>query len=112
MIVDIRPIDFASDTELRAAYEVMRRAALLGREEAPHWSFQEMSGTFRHHDSGERQDLLGGYVEGRLVGVAATYLPLLDNVEKAWFEVCVDPPEQRRGHGAALLDAVTQLLVE
>jgi GNAT superfamily N-acetyltransferase len=108
--VDIRPIDIADDAELRAAYDVMRRAALLGREGSPHWSFQEMAGAYRHPDSGERQDLLGGFVDGRLVGLAIGDAPLLDNLEKAWIGVHVDPPEQRRGHGGELLAAITELL--
>jgi GNAT superfamily N-acetyltransferase len=110
VLVDIRPIDLSSDDELRAAYDVMRRAALLGREDAPHWSFQEMAGACRHPDSGERQDLLGGFVDGRLVGVATSYVGLLDNLDKAWVTVRVDPAEQRRGYGGELLAAITELL--
>jgi GNAT superfamily N-acetyltransferase len=105
-LVDIRAIDLADDAELRAAYDVMRRAEVLGRESAPHWSWQEMAGMFRSPDSGERKELLGGYVDGRLVGVGGLFLPLLDNVDKAWFLVDVDPEDQRRGHGSALLAAV------
>lgn len=108
--MDIRPIDLASD-ELQAAYDVMRRAELLGREGAPHWSFQEMAAAYRMPDSGERQELLGGFVDGRLVGIATCYLPLLDNLEKAWVSVSVDPVEQRQGYGAELLAAITELLV-
>lgn len=105
MFVDIRSIDIADDAQLRAAYDVMRRAALLGRETAPHWSWQEMSGAFRSPDSGERYELRGGYVDDRLVGVVVGYYPLLDNLEKAWVDLFVDPAEQRRGHGGDLLDA-------
>jgi GNAT superfamily N-acetyltransferase len=105
--VDIRPIDLASDEELRRAYDVARRADLLGRENSPHWSFQEMAGAYRRPDRGERQDLLGGFVAGRLVGLATSYVPLLDNLDKAWVGVQVDPAEQRRGHGTALLAAIT-----
>jgi GNAT superfamily N-acetyltransferase len=109
--VDIRPIDLDSDEELRAAYDIDTRAMLLGREGSPHWSFQEMAGAYRHPDSGERQDLLGGFVDGRLVGLATSYVPLLDNLDKAWVAVHVDPAEQRQGYGTVLLDAITDLLV-
>ncbi len=108
--MDIRPIDLAAD-ELHTAYDVMRRAELLGRENSPHWSFQEMAAAFRMPDSGERQELLGGFVDGRLVGVATCYLPLLDNLDKAWVAVDIDPAEQRRGYGATLLAAITELVV-
>jgi len=69
-----------------------------------------MAGAYRHPDSGERQDLLGGFVDGRLVGLATGDAPLLDNLEKAWIGVHVDSPEQRRGHGGELLAAITELL--
>ncbi len=108
--MDIRPIDLPSD-ELQTAYDVMRRAELLDREGSPHWSFQEMAAAYRMPDSGERQELLGGFVDGRLVGTATCYLPLLDNLEKAWVAVAVDPVEQRKGYGAELLAAITELLV-
>lgn len=108
--MDIRPIDLTSDDELRAVYDVMRRAELLGREDAPHWSYQEMAGSYRHPDSGERNDLLGGFVDGRLVGIATSYVGLLDNLDKAWVSVLVDPDHQRRGYGGDLLSAITDLL--
>lgn len=108
--MDIRPIDLTSDDELRAVYDVMRRAELLGREDAPHWSYREMAGSYRHPDSGERHDLLGGFVDGRLVGIATSYVGLLDNLDKAWVGVLVDPDHQRRGYGGELLSAITDLL--
>ncbi len=104
----MRAIDPSDETSLREAYGVDTRSRLWERQDASHWSWQEMAGTYRYPDSGERADLLGGYVDGRLVGVATVYCPLLDNTEKAWLQVDVDPPARRRGHGAALLDAAEQ----
>ena len=96
------------EPRLREAYELECRSRLHGREGSPHWSWQEMAGTYRFPDSGERTDLLGGYVDDRLVGIAVRYFPLLDNTEKAWVEVDVDPTERRRGHGSQLLAAAEQ----
>jgi GNAT superfamily N-acetyltransferase len=110
MLVDIRPIDLASDPELRAAYDVMRRAELLGRENSPYWSYQEMAAAYRHVDSGERQEFLGGFVDGRLVGLAVGFLPTLDNLEKAWLGATVEPADQRRGYGTELLAAITEIV--
>ena len=106
--MDLRLIAPSDEPRLREAYELGRRSALHGREDSPHWSWQEMAGTYRYPDSGERVDLFGGYVDDRLVGVVTTYLPLLDNTEKGWVEVDVDPVERRRGHGSALLEAGVQ----
>ncbi|MGA8255889.1 MAG: GNAT family N-acetyltransferase [Nocardioides sp.] len=109
--MEITTLDPHSDLALRAAYDIERRAMLLGREGLPHWSWQEMSVAFRKPDSGEDVIQLLGYVDGRPVAYGVGYLPLLDNVTKCWFEVTVDPEAQHRGHGRALLERLTDELV-
>ncbi len=106
--MDIHPLDPSDEARLREAYDLDTRSRLWEREGTPHWSWQEMAGTYRYPDSGERADLLGGYADGRLVGLAVVYSPLLDNTEKAWLQVDVDPSDRRRGHGAALLAAAEE----
>ena len=46
----------------------------LGREDMPHWSWQEMAGAWRRPDPGERQCCSRGRVDGRMVGVGVVYL--------------------------------------
>ena len=106
----IRPLDTADDALLREAYEVHRRAHLLGREGRPFWSWEEMRGEFRATDPGERLVVLGGHAEdGTLLGLAYVWLPLLDNLDKAWLSVEVDPAHARRGLGTQLADAVVEV---
>ncbi len=107
--VEISELDSTDDMALRAAYDVQRRATLLDREDAPHWSWQEMAGAVRRPDPGERQHLVVGRVDGRTVGTATAYLSLHDNLDKCWIDVTVDPSEQHRGHGRALLEHVCQV---
>lgn len=110
--MDITPIDLASDLALRASYDVERRAMLVGREGMPHWSWPEMATMWRHDDSGEKKVMLGGWEEGRLVGCAIFFGALLDNTDKCWLGVAVDPDHQGRGLGRQLLAAVEQVAVD
>lgn len=107
--MEITELDVADDMSLRAVYDLERRACLLGREDQPHWSWQEMSGAVRRPDPGERQYFAVGRDAGRVVGFGAAYLGVHDNVDKAWLDVKVDPPDQHRGHGRALLEHVASV---
>jgi GNAT superfamily N-acetyltransferase len=119
--VEIRPLDLADDAQMRAAYDVADRADMLGREGAPRWTFTNFLGAMRSPDSGERQEARVGYVGDELVACGVLYLFLLDNTDKGWLEVKVDPAHQRRGYGRAMLehlaaiaeaDGRTELLAE
>ena len=102
--MEITDLDVDDDVTLRAVYDVDTRASLAGREDAPHWSWQEMSGSLRRPDPGERQHYVVGRVDGRVVGFGAAFLSLHDNLDKCWVEVKVDPSERGVGHGRALLE--------
>ncbi len=104
--MEIREIDVRDDVTLRALYDMEARAVLLGREGMPHWSWHEFAAVFQKPDPGEEFYLVGGWDDGRLVGSATLWLPMLDNLDKAWVDVQVDPAHRRRGHGRALLEEV------
>jgi GNAT superfamily N-acetyltransferase len=110
--VDIRQLDLADDAQLRAAYDACSRADLLGREGAPHWNLEEFVGAMRSTDSGERMEARVGYVGDELVAFGVVYLFLLDNTDKAWAEVKVDPAHQRRGYGTAMLEHLAEIATE
>ena len=110
--VDIRVIDDAAlkdDALMREFYDLNRRAELHGRPDAPFWELREFLGAFRSPDSGERQELFAAYDGDRMVGNAMLWSFLLDNTEKAWFDVNVDVPERRRGIGRALVERLEQI---
>jgi GNAT superfamily N-acetyltransferase len=104
--VDIREIDVADDAAMQALYDVDTRSSHLGRESMPQWTLQECLGAFRSNDSGERQVVLGAYDGDTLLGFAAHWFPLLDNLDKVYIELHVDPAARRRGVGRALLAEV------
>jgi GNAT superfamily N-acetyltransferase len=101
--VEIRELDLADDGVIRDVYALESRSATLGREGMPHWSEQEFTGAHRSPDSGERQVPFGAYDGDRLLGYCVAWFPLLDNLDKCWFDLHVDPPARRHGVGRALL---------
>ena len=107
--MDIREIDVADDAAMTALYGVDTRSSHLGREEMPQWTHQECVAAFRSKDSGERQVVLGAYDGETLLAFAAVWFPLLDNLDKVYLELHVDPPARRRGVGTALLAEVESL---
>lgn len=104
--MDIREIDVADDAAMEALYGVDTRSSHLGRESMPQWTLQECLGALRSNDSGERQVVLGAYDGDALLGFAAFWITLLDNLDKAYLELHVDPQARRRGVGRALLAEV------
>lgn len=101
--MQIRPMDIHDDAQLRLVYELNRRSEMLGREQAPHWTFEEYAGATRSPDSGEREELFGAFEDDRLVGTSVLWSFLLDNTDKAWSSVQVDPLERGRGLGGQLV---------
>lgn len=110
--MEIRPLDLADDAQMRAAYDVADRADMFGREGAPRWTFTNFLGALRSRDSGERAEPRVGYVDDEMVAFGILYLYLLDNTDKAWVEVKVDPAQRRRGHGRAMLDHLAAIADE
>ena len=106
--MDFRDLDVADDLALRAVYDLERRSETLGREDMPHWSFEEFAGAIRSPDSGERLEVIGAYDGDSLVGTALVWYFLLDNTEKCWTSLNVDPAARRRGVGRALVAEVEQ----
>jgi GNAT superfamily N-acetyltransferase len=98
----------ADEATTRDFYDIMRRAELLDRPDAPFWDFSEFLGAIRSPDSGERQELFAAYEEGRMVGNGTLWSFLLDNRDKVAFRVGVDVTERRRGVGRALVERLEQ----
>jgi GNAT superfamily N-acetyltransferase len=110
--VDIRELDaaaLADDGVMREYYDITQRSGLVGRPLAPSWTFDEHLGAFRGQDSGERQQLFAAYDGDRMVACAVLWSFLLDNTDKAWFQLDVDVPERRRGLGRAMLERIEQV---
>ena len=110
-VVEIRALDetaLADDGLMREFYDLERRAELHGRPDAPFWELQELVGAYRSPDSGERQQLFAAYDGDRMVGNAVIWSFLLDNLDKAAFQLHVDVRHRRRGVGRALVEQLEQ----
>ncbi len=110
--MEIRPVDLADDTLMAQLYAVEAAATRLGRESMPHWSLPAFLGAMRSPDEGERMELVAAHLpDGRVAGWSAAYLTCLDNLDKAWLEVVVDPDHARQGVGSLLLEHACALAV-
>ena len=108
--MDVRPVD-PFDVDLLACYhEVCRRAELHERPWESIWSPEELRARFEHLDSTERSELFAAFDGDVLVGGGIAQLPLLDNTDKAFVHVMVDPQHRRRGAGSLMVQHATDQL--
>jgi GNAT superfamily N-acetyltransferase len=108
--MEVRRVDVHDDAQVRAFYEVLRRAETTERSavETPFPSEHAMITWLRHDDAAQQLLTYGAYDGGELVGSAWTALPQLDNTDLAWLAIDVPPENRRRGIGTALLDRMTE----
>lgn len=67
-----------------------------------------LTGLLRWGWDGEPPELYAGVLDGHIVGSAGVWTSDYDNRDLAWLDVRVHPDHRRRGHGTALLAAVTE----
>ena len=104
MAIDVRALDLDDEEELRAFHEMTRRSDMEdGREWNRNWMYDEMLSTFLEPDATERVEACVAHLDGRLLAGAVHYFPLLDNTQKTWLELYVDPAARRRGLGSAVM---------
>lgn len=68
----------------------------------------ECEGLLRHHWDGEPPAAFLATLDGEPVGTAEFHTSEYDNLHLAWLDLAVHPEHRRRGHGGALLDAMTE----
>jgi GNAT superfamily N-acetyltransferase len=107
--IEIRPVDLHDEDELRRFHEVGRRSELEdGRPWNAFWPYGDLVGRLRE-PAGDRRTTGWCALEGdRMVGMGLLELSLLDNLDKAWVFVAVEPGSRCRGVGGALVETLLQ----
>ena len=102
--VEIRPLDRASDAELRAFWEVGRDSVA----ERPYNSYLAWQAASTYLRSGRSDTLdvrLTAWRGERLVGTGTVGAPVHENTDTAWADIFVVPDQWRTGVGSVLLAA-------
>jgi GNAT superfamily N-acetyltransferase len=107
--LEIRPLHLDDEDELHRFHEVGRRSELEdGRPWNAFWPYGDLAARLREPAGDRRTTGWCGFAGGRLVGAGLLELPLLDNLDKAWVFVAVEPEARRHGVGGALLETVVE----
>ena len=110
--MDIRQVDVFDDIELGRFYEVTERADAFERPHHSGWSLDEAKVELRRQEPTERAEAWAAYDGGTMVGGASLWFPLMDNLDKCWGGVGVDPDHRRRGIGSALVAQIVTRLAQ
>ncbi|GAB3590494.1 GNAT family N-acetyltransferase [Angustibacter peucedani] len=101
-------VDLSDDGLLAQLHAVEAASKAVDRP----WYDPEAASAFaaeqRYADPGEDHLLWAAWRDGRPVALAHEWLPLTDNVDKAYVDVLVDPASRRRGVGSALVEHVVE----
>jgi RimJ/RimL family protein N-acetyltransferase len=110
--VDVHAIDLNDDALLRRWYDLTEAADTFERPWAPQWSFEEMVVQVRADDGVVRWMLTGAFEGKEMVGAGSLVIPLLDNTDKVYGGVFVEPWLRNRGIGSAVLRHTVELMRE
>jgi GNAT superfamily N-acetyltransferase len=111
--LEIRPLDVDDEDELRSFHEVGRRSELEdGRPWNGFWPYGDLAARLREPAGDRRTTGWCAFEDGRLVGVGLVELSLLDNLDKGWVFVAVDPDARRRGVGGSLVEVLVDQVRE
>ncbi|HSE08570.1 MAG TPA: GNAT family N-acetyltransferase [Nocardioidaceae bacterium] len=108
--VPVRELDLSDDDLLRQWYDITKSAETFERPWATFWSLEELSVQARTPDETLRWILTGAFEDEQMVGTGLLQLPLLDNTDKVYGGIWVDPARRRRGIGSALVENSVELM--
>jgi len=102
--VEVREVDTGDDAMLQRWHEIYVAADTFERPWATVWSFEEAAVNARAEDESLRSVFVGAFDGVEMVGAGIYQLPLLDNTDKVYGGVFVEPALRRRGVGSALVE--------
>lgn len=101
--MEVRSFDVGDDALLRRYQQLVAAADSFERPWAPTWAFEELAVELRSPDPGEPWEAFAAFDDSSMVGAGLVLLPQLDNIDKVYAGVYVDPGRRRRGIGTALV---------
>ena len=101
-----RQIDPQDEGLLAKYQDVAHRAEMRERPWEHMWSLDELKARFDGPNSNDISEIYCTFDGDRVVGGAFVEFPLLDNTEKVFAHVSVDPELRRRGIGTGLVEFV------
>ncbi len=107
----IRELNLDDAAEIHSFYTVFRDAELAENADRPVWHEEVMAAHFLSPAEDEDALAFAAFdddTDGRLVGAAFVFYPLLDNTTKTYTGVFVAPQERGRGIGSALVEHVAE----
>lgn len=108
--LEVRELDVDDDRLMRRWYELTEAADTYQRPWATQWSFEEMLVQFRDDDGAMRWLPTGAFEGEEMVGAGLMVLPLLDNTEKVYGGVFVEPGLRNRGIGSTVLMQIVEAM--
>lgn len=110
--MEILRLDLGDEAMFRRYHEIAWRAEHDGRSWTSMWTYAEMHSAFHDQTEGERFEGLCAFAGDAMVGAAFLAFTLLDNLDKAYLQVWVEPERRRHGVGSALVDAAVERVRE
>jgi GNAT superfamily N-acetyltransferase len=104
----IRSIPLDDEAGVRAWHRAARAVHDHDRPDAPFWHEDEVVALLRDDDPEERFHVfVAEDGDGTVTGQGIVFVPLLDNLDKTYFEIAVLPEHRGRGVGDLLVEHVT-----
>lgn len=100
----VRAVDLADEADLRAWHAFEERVHDEDRPGTPFWGADDVVAMLRPDDPEERFLPFVAEVDGRVVGSGIAFVPLLDNLDKAYSQLVVAPEARGRGVGDLLVE--------
>lgn len=105
----VRAVDLEDEADLLAWHAFEQRVHDQDRPETPFWGADDVLAMLRPDDPEERSLPFVAEVDGTVVGSGIVFVPLLDNLDKAYGQLLVAPEARGRGIGDVLADHVVGL---
>lgn len=105
-VVVVRPVDLEDEADLLAWYAFEKHVHDLERSDAPFWGAADVLAMVRPDDPEERFHPFVAELDGRTVAGGMVHIPLLDNLDKAYGELVVEPSLRGRGVGDLMVGHV------